>query len=47
MKLLFSPDKNLIHSVEALSENTTNYNLTMTLIPLTVQKGDDSGQSIK
>lgn len=47
MQLFFSPDKNLIHDAETGSEKTTDYNPPMTLMPLTVQKGDDSGLSIK
>lgn len=47
MQLFFSPDKNLIHDAETGSEKTTDYNPPMTLMTVTVQKGDDSGLSIK
>lgn len=47
MQLLSSSNKNLIHDAEIASEKTTNYNPTMALVPLAVQKGDDSGVSIK
>jgi len=47
MQPLFSPNKNMFHDAETASDKNIHYNPTMTLVPLTVQKEDDSGLTIK